>query len=44
MDFFPTAERGVDGVSLTFYMYLCLYLNSMFALFFQCLHSITEIF
>jgi hypothetical protein len=32
MDFFAIAERGVEGVSSTFHVYLCLYLNSMFYL------------
>jgi hypothetical protein len=31
MDFFPTAERGVEEVSLPFY--LCLYLKSMLSSF-----------
>jgi hypothetical protein len=38
MDFFPTAERGVGGDILPFY--LCLYLNQCVILFFMFANEI----
>jgi hypothetical protein len=40
MDFFPTAERGLDGVSLPFYLF---YIINLRFFYFVCFMFINEI-